>query len=650
MTARDDARGAWKLKPAFAIRLHVERCANVYNSAPCIANAGVGNECYNTRPTCQDLANYTPTDVVLPLCKRGMRIPPGETYYPYIESIRTRVSRLDPEKGLSNRATVSIKMVDEAIDDRWLDPYIDTRSVAAGSTFWPRFMARNKALPGKFVELLRGYDVEPWDWNTFITELYSIDTLDGPDRSGKMKLVLKDPVKLADNVQLPRPTRGKLVNTLLQYDDIGTAQAGAANTITLHAEASAIDDFYNGMAVRIYDQTGAGQERVITDYVGASRVATVATNWVVNPDNSSLYFVQQLSITLDANGADYDKYGVPGFVRVGKEIIQFSGRVGEVLSWPDTSYRAQFNTPLGEHRSNASAQICKAFTNQSYTDVIKWFYTETGLPATYIDEAGFALLDSTWLGSDYVVDQVAISVPRVANVYIKELLQSASGMTWWDAQSQKLKLALSVPPSPGNTVKLLSDEAALVDGSVEVSTLNKVRLTLSALYFDLQTATSNIREASSFLDGAVYHDQAALDEYGVEQTEVLYSRFFTANNGAAARDHVARSLVTRRDPPLLIKCEIHPKDYDFTRGDYRDFLTDKIVDDAGMPVITRAQITMVDDQGESIKVEARTTIFNRRFAAFAPDGTANYPANNGYACFCQNDGLMADGTEGYLFF
>ncbi|PCJ88615.1 MAG: hypothetical protein COA54_02540 [Thiotrichaceae bacterium] len=650
MTARDDARSTWKLKPVLAARLHVERCANVYSNAPCTASAGVGNECYNTRPTCQDLANFSAVDFVLPLCKRGSRIPPGETYYPYIKSIRTNVSRLNPDEGLSNRATVTIKLVDEAIDDRWLDPYIDTRSVPAGSTFWPRFMARNKALNGKFVELLRGYDVDPWDWSTFVTELYSIDTLDGPDGRSEMKLVLKDLVKLADTVQLPRPTRGKLVNELFEYDDIGTAQAGGANTITLHTEASAVDDFYNGMAVRIYGQTGSGQERIITDYDGAGRVATVNSDWAVNPNNSSLYFVQQLSITLDANGTDYDLYGVPGFVRVGKEVIRFSARVGEVLSWPDTSYRAQFNTVLEDHRADASVQICKAFSNEAFTDVIKWFYIESGLDSIYIDEAGFAELDSTWLGNDYIIDQVAISTPRKASDYIKELLQSANAMTWWDAQTKLLKLALSVPPTPGVGIKQLSDESALVDGTVDVKTLNSARLTLSALYFDLQTATSNVREASNYLDGAVFFDQEALVEYGTEQTDVQYSRFFNAANNGAARDHVARALATRRDPPQLIKCEIHPKDYDFQRGDYRDFLTNKIVDKAGQPKKTRALITMIDDQGATVKIEARTTIFSRPFAAFAPNGTANYPNNNGYACFSQNDGLMPDGVEGYLFF
>lgn len=73
--------------------------------------------------------------------------------------------------------------------------------------------------------------------------------------------------------------------------DIGTAQAGAAGTITLRAGASAVDSFYLGQRVRILEGIGVGQERLITAYVGATKVATVANNWATNPDNTSVYTV-----------------------------------------------------------------------------------------------------------------------------------------------------------------------------------------------------------------------------------------------------------------------------------------------------------------------------------------------------------------------
>jgi len=73
--------------------------------------------------------------------------------------------------------------------------------------------------------------------------------------------------------------------------EAGTAAAGGATSITLDGTASAVDDYYNGMTVEILSGTGAGQTKVITDYVGSTKVATVST-WSVNPDNTSVYSVK----------------------------------------------------------------------------------------------------------------------------------------------------------------------------------------------------------------------------------------------------------------------------------------------------------------------------------------------------------------------
>lgn len=71
----------------------------------------------------------------------------------------------------------------------------------------------------------------------------------------------------------------------------GTAQAGAAGTITLDAGASAVDDYYNNQVLVITGGTGAGQARILSDYVGSTKVATVNGNWATNPDNTSTFAV-----------------------------------------------------------------------------------------------------------------------------------------------------------------------------------------------------------------------------------------------------------------------------------------------------------------------------------------------------------------------
>jgi hypothetical protein len=70
-----------------------------------------------------------------------------------------------------------------------------------------------------------------------------------------------------------------------------TAQAGAAGTITLDASASATDDLYNDLLVLITGGTGAGQARLISDYVGSTKVASVVPNWVTNPSSDSVFVI-----------------------------------------------------------------------------------------------------------------------------------------------------------------------------------------------------------------------------------------------------------------------------------------------------------------------------------------------------------------------
>jgi len=74
----------------------------------------------------------------------------------------------------------------------------------------------------------------------------------------------------------------------------GTATAGGASTITLPAAAIATDDIYNGSSITITSGTGSGQTRIISDYVGATKVATVSVAWATQPNNTSVFTIANL--------------------------------------------------------------------------------------------------------------------------------------------------------------------------------------------------------------------------------------------------------------------------------------------------------------------------------------------------------------------
>lgn len=93
--------------------------------------------------------------------------------------------------------------------------------------------------------------------------------------------------------------------TTFAADVTGTAQAGAAQTITLAAGASSTDNFYRGQVIQITGGTGSSQSityRTIVSYNGTTKVATVYPAWNityadattgVTPDATTNYAIRK---------------------------------------------------------------------------------------------------------------------------------------------------------------------------------------------------------------------------------------------------------------------------------------------------------------------------------------------------------------------
>jgi len=72
----------------------------------------------------------------------------------------------------------------------------------------------------------------------------------------------------------------------------GTAQAGTASTITLSANASAVDEKYQDLIITITAGVGSGQSREVASYNGTTKVCTMSDDWTTTPDNTSVYQVE----------------------------------------------------------------------------------------------------------------------------------------------------------------------------------------------------------------------------------------------------------------------------------------------------------------------------------------------------------------------
>lgn len=110
----------------------------------------------------------------------------------------------------------------------------------------------------------------------------------------------------------------------------GTAQAGAASTITLATGAVATNNYYQYQMIQLTGGTGVGQVAQIASYVGSTRVATITGTWAVNPDNTTTY-VTLLTTSSSGSGPTVGQIATAVWQDVTSGDFTVSGSIGKSL-------------------------------------------------------------------------------------------------------------------------------------------------------------------------------------------------------------------------------------------------------------------------------------------------------------------------------
>lgn len=91
------------------------------------------------------------------------------------------------------------------------------------------------------------------------------------------------------NIQNSSGRRMREAGAPLIREETARGAGTGNNQIQLDAGASAMDGAYDPSMVLIIDGTGLGQTRLILQYGGTDKIATVDRNWKVNPDATSVF-------------------------------------------------------------------------------------------------------------------------------------------------------------------------------------------------------------------------------------------------------------------------------------------------------------------------------------------------------------------------
>jgi len=179
------------------IEIDVPRCGLVFGQSPCTAT---GEPCYNTLATCKDLENYDEVTETLAYAEKD-GVAPGPSS---LQSVEHQPARIRLGEDLGERAGIRAKLVDHRHSDLDLDPYVEQRDYdpLTQGTYWGRFRARFPFLAGVPVRWIQDG----------VTRHYILEQIDGPDYSGQVEIVAKDPLKRldGDRVLIPQLSEGEL--------------------------------------------------------------------------------------------------------------------------------------------------------------------------------------------------------------------------------------------------------------------------------------------------------------------------------------------------------------------------------------------------------------------------------------------------------
>ncbi len=343
-----------------------------------------------------------------------------------------------------------------------------------------------------------------------------------------------------------------------------------------------------------------------------------------------------------------------GVCRIGGELVRYSALVGGGAI--SVSERGAFGSEDVEHESGENVKDSYYFEDAKSVDVIRSLI-ETYTP---IDDQAY-IPDTEWnterddnLSGELVTGVITDSTP-VKNIIESICAQTYTSM-WWNPEEQKIKLKAIGPSS--TPVMTLTDDGSILQGAQKpvrdsAQLITQVRVYFEAIdYSASSTDKSNLRQ--TYIDLSPTAESAA----GVGKAIIkrIYANYLPDSGLASASKMASRYLLQYKKGLTSFKFKLDVKDSQLNVGDSVTLDSALFQDSDGVNVLTDFIVTEKDrDSGTiySYKIIATGFLVGARYARVGPDGGADYALastfeRENYGYICGNDGLMSDGSAGYL--
>jgi hypothetical protein len=345
-------------------------------------------------------------------------------------------------------------------------------------------------------------------------------------------------------------------------------------------------------------------------------------------------------------------YGYPGAIRIGSEIITYTGSYGNDLN--GTVTRGAWGTKAAEHKAGDKAQQCIVFENEPLIDAVRTLLDiYTPINGAFIPYAKWQAEQSDWL-SVYTLTNI-ISEPTEVLELLSQIQRETGVVIWWGQRDQEINLKASVPRTQNQQVSTLTDSTHLM-APIEIKSEDEKRISQVWMYYGIEDYTSG-NNATNFRNLEIRADAESEDasEYGTESIEVIYCRWIT---GVAQAGQVAsRKLARYRNPPKTISFSLDDKDSALRTGDHFYLQTAFIQSKTGAPLPVEMQMLSMRYFPRSLshrcKAQSFNYLLNEIYGYIAPDATPDYTSateiqKTTLGFICGDDGKMSDGEEGYL--
>ena len=234
------------------------------------------------------------------------------------------------------------------------------------------------------------------------------------------------------------------------------AQAGSSNSITLANTESSTDNIFNQNIISIVSGTGAGQTRLIAEYNGTSKVATVDRAWDTNPASGSVYEILPFSSILLADHGTAQAGGASSITLASTASAVTNAYVGSVV------YLSS-GTGVGQ------ARVITAYNGTSKVATISdnWTTTPDSTSVYKVLPVGRVILDS--IGDtakaeiqaeaedaleaydlDHLLQVSAGSEEPTDGSYLDQIMHAAAGQTF-DATTDSLEAIRNILTSASVT-------------------------------------------------------------------------------------------------------------------------------------------------------------------------------------------------------